>query len=222
MSGLVEFTCPNGSTAKGYLAEADNAKGGVIVIQEWWGLNPQIQSVADRFAAAGYHALAPDLYQGRVTQEPDEASHMMSGLDWVGATEQDVRGAAQYLRGIGADKTAVMGFCMGGALTVIAGVKVPECDAGICFYGIPPKEQADPAEMKVPFQAHFASQDDWCSPEAVIGLEGDMQAVSTPVEIHKYEGTEHGFFNQTREVYNADATALSWERMMGFLSTHIG
>lgn len=222
MAGLTEFSCPNGNTAKGYLSEAKSAKGGVIVLQEWWGLNAQIQGVADRFAAAGYHALAPDLYEGRVTQEPDEANHMMSGLDWVGATEQDVRGAIQHLKGLGANKVAVMGFCMGGALTLIAGVKVAECDAAICYYGIPPKEQADPAAMKVPFQGHFATQDDWCTPEAVGALKSDMATLSSPVEIFGYPGTAHGFFNETRDYHNAEATALSWERSLAFMAAHIG
>ena len=85
----------SGETA-GYLAAAPGAKAGIVVIQEWWGLNDQIKGVADRFAAAGYNALAPDLYAGRVTQDPDEANHMMSGLDWDGAYK-DVRGAVQRL-----------------------------------------------------------------------------------------------------------------------------
>ncbi len=99
MGNLIDFKRPDGSTCKGYLAEAGKGKPGIVVIQEWWGLNDQICGVADRFARNGYNALAPDLYKGRVTQKPDEANHMMSGLDFVGASDQDIAGAVKHLAG---------------------------------------------------------------------------------------------------------------------------
>jgi len=220
MGEMVSFTRPDGGQTQGYQATAENPKGSVVVIQEWWGLNDQIKGVADRFAAAGFTALAPDLYEGRVTQDPDEANHMMTGLDWGGAAHQDVRGAVQHLKAAGGN-AAVMGFCMGGALTIIAGVHIPECDAAVCYYGIPPKEVADPADMKVPFQAHFASQDDWCTPEAVAQLKADMAGISTPVEIHDYEG-DHGFFNEARpDVHKQAESDLSWQRMIDFLGREL-
>lgn len=215
MGEMIDYPCPDGSSAKGYLAKAAAPTGSIVLIQEWWGLNDQIKGVADRFAAAGFNTLAPDLFEGRVTKDADEANHMMSGLDFPGAAHQDIRGALQFLKSDGG-KSAVLGFCMGGALTIIAGVKVPECDSAVCYYGIPPKEMADPADMQVPFMAHFATQDDWCTPEAVAALKRDMANVSTPVEIYDYEG-EHGFFNDTREVYNSAAAELSWERSIAFL-----
>lgn len=220
MGEMITFTCPDGHQASGYQATAANPKGAVVVIQEWWGLNDQIKGVADRFAAAGFTALAPDLYEGRVTQDPDEANHMMTGLDWGGAAHQDIRGAVQHLKS-GGGKAAVMGFCMGGALTIIAGVHIPECDAAVCYYGIPPKEVADPAQMKVPFQAHFASQDDWCTPAAVEQLKTDMAGVATPVEIYGYEG-EHGFFNEARpDVHKKEESELSWQRTVEFLGREL-
>lgn len=221
MGRMVNFDCPGGKTAAGYLAEAKDARGAVVVIQEWWGLNDQIKGVADRFAVAGFTALAPDLYEGRVTADPDEANHWMGGLDWVGATEIDVRGALQYLKR-SHDKAAVMGFCMGGALTVIAGVKVPECDAGVCYYGIPPKDQADPSQMRVPIQGHFGTKDDWCSPAAAEALSTDLAASGVAHEIHSYEGCDHAFFNQERpEVYDAAAADLSWQRTLDFLGRNL-
>jgi len=220
MGESVEFRTPQGSTVSGYLAKADGSRKHVIVLQEWWGLNPQIRGVCDRFAAAGFNALAPDLYQGRVTQDPDEANHMMSGLDWVGATEQDVRGAAQYLKANGG-KAAVMGFCMGGALTIIASVKIPELDAAVCFYGIPPAEAADPKQIKIPLQAHFANQDDWCTPAAVNALEATLKTAGVKHELFRYDA-QHGFFNEQRAaVYHANASKLAWERMLGFLNAHL-
>ena len=183
MGGMIEFARPDGGRTKGYLAEAGRGRPGIIVIQEWWGLNDQICGVADRFARAGYNALAPDLYKGRVTSTADEANHLMTGLDFADATNQDLRGAATHLRQGGSGKVAVMGFCMGGALTVAALVHLPDLAAGVCFYGIPPKDFADPARIRAPFQGHFANQDDWCTPAAVNELEAAMKAAGQSPEI---------------------------------------
>ena len=220
MGETVQYTTPNGGNVSGYLATAAGSTKHVVVIQEWWGLNSQIRGVCDHFAAAGFNALAPDLYQGRVTTEPDEANHLMNGLDWVGATEQDVRGTAQYLKTRGG-RVAVMGFCMGGALTIIAGVKIPELDAGVCFYGIPPTEAADPRHMKIPLQGHFANQDDWCTPQAVNALEATLKDARANYELFRYDA-QHGFFNEQRpEVYNAEASQQAWTRLLGFLNKHL-
>ena len=217
---MVSYSTPGGQEVSGYLATAEGSTKHVVVIQEWWGLNDQIKGVADRFAAAGYNALAPDLYQGRVTEDPDEANHLMTGLDWVGATEQDLRGAVDYLKRSGGT-CAVMGFCMGGALTLLGAVKIPGVDAGVCFYGIPPAEQADPAAIKIPLQCHFASQDDWCTPEAVDGLASTLEGAGADFELFRYDA-QHGFFNErSPEVHDAAAAAQSWERMMAFLGAKL-
>jgi carboxymethylenebutenolidase len=218
--GNVEFVCPAGHTAKGYLAAANEGDRAVVVLQEWWGLNAQICSVADRFAAAGYTALAPDLYQGRVTGDADEAGHLMEGLDWAGATAQEARGALQYLKAQGAGSAAVAGFCMGGALTVVAGVQLHECDAAVCFYGIPPAELADPRAMRIPFQGHFAEMDDWCTPAAVDELEKLLAESRAPSEVHRYSSA-HAFFNQEQSVYDAQAAELAWHRTLAFLDRHL-
>src|SRR5579875_3496292 len=111
MGTMIEFARPDGGRTRGYLATAGRGRPGIVVIQEWWGLNDQICGVADRFARAGYNALAPDLYKGRLTSEPDEANHLMSALDFADATHQDVRGAARHLQGE-SSRVAVMGLCM--------------------------------------------------------------------------------------------------------------
>src|ERR1700751_2559003 len=167
MGTTIEFARPDGGQTKGYLATAGQGRPGIVVIQEWWGLNDQICGVADRFARAGYNALAPDLYKARVTSAPDEANHLMTGLDFADATHQDLRGAAQqdwpgasqHLQAQ-SGRVAVMGDCMGGALTIAAAVHVPEFAAGVCFYGIPPKAFADPPKIRMPLQGHFANKDD--------------------------------------------------------------
>jgi carboxymethylenebutenolidase len=219
MGQTVEFNRPDGGTTQGHLAEAGDGKPGIVVIQEWWGLNDQIRGVADRFAAAGYNALAPDLYQGRVTQDPDEAGHMMEGLDFPGATHQDLRGAVQLLKE-SSPKVAVMGFCMGGALTVAGAVHIAEADAGVCYYGIPPKDFADPGKIGIPFQGHFANQDDWCTPAAVNELEDAMRAAGVAYDVYRYDA-KHGFFNETSPAHDAACAAQSWERMIPFLEAHL-
>jgi carboxymethylenebutenolidase len=219
MGMMIEFTRPDGGRTKGFLAMAGQGRPGVVVIQEWWGLNDQICGVADRFARAGYNALAPDLYKGRLTAEPDEANHLMNGLDFADATNQDLRGAAQHLKGQ-SGKLAVMGFCMGGALTIAAAVHVREFAAGVCFYGIPPKEFADPAKMRVPMQGHFANRDDWCTPAAVDELETALKAAGVPHEIYRYDAA-HAFANERSAAYDVVCANQAWERMTAFLKAEI-
>jgi len=221
MGSMIEFDCPDGSKCPGYLAQP-TAPGtpGVVVIQEWWGLNDQIKKTADRFAAAGFRALVPDLYRGEVTTDADEANHKMSHLDWGRAAGQDIRGALEHLRG-GGGRVAVMGFCMGGALTLIAAAS-NEPDAAVCFYGIPPADAADLGSIRVPLQAHFASEDDWCTPEAVDALQAQLDAGGVPYELHRYPGLQHAFFNEQRpEVHDPDAAELAWDRTITFLRTRL-
>ena len=215
MRTMIEFVRPDGGRTKGYLAMAGQGRPGIVVIQEWWGLNDQICGVADRFARAGYNALAPDLYKGRLTTEPDEANHLMTGLDFADATHQDLRGAAQHVQAQ-SGRVAVMGYCMGGALTIAAAVHVPEFAAGVCFYGIPPKAFADPAEIGMPLQGHFANQDDWCTPAAVDDLERTLKTAGVRHEIYRYDAA-HAFANERSDAYDVACSNQAWERMAAFL-----
>ena len=219
MGIMTDFARPDGVAANGYLAVAGHGRPGIIVIQEWWGLNDQICGVADRFARAGYNALAPDLYKGRLTTTPDEANHLMSGLNFPDATQQDLRGAAQHL-GQTSRKVGVMGFCMGGALTIAAAVHILETAAAVCFYGIPPKDFADPAQIRVPFQGHFANQDDWCTPAAVDDLEAALKRAGATCEIYRYDAA-HAFFNERSAAYNLTCSNQAWDRMAGFLEARL-
>lgn len=220
MGQMIEFQRPDGGSTRGYLAEAGPGTPGVILIQEWWGLNDHIRALVDRMAAAGITTLAPDLYRGRLASTADEASHMMTGLDFADATHQDLRGATQYLAQRGS-KVGVMGFCMGGALTVASAVHVPGLSAAVCFYGIPPAGFAEPARIRIPFQGHFASLDDWCTPALVDKLEAAMAQAGQHPDIHRYQA-HHAFVNQTRpEVYDAACAQQAWDRTVGFLHTHL-
>ena len=219
MGTMIEFARRDGGKTKGYLATAGNGRPGIVVIQERWGLNDQICGVADRFARAGYNALAPDLYKGRVTATPDEANHLMSGLDFPDATHQDLRGAWQHLQAT-SGKIAVLGFCMGGALTIAALVHIPELAAGVCFYGIPPEEFADPAKIRAPLQGHFANQDDWCTPAAVNALESAMKGAGAAPKIYRYDAA-HAFFNERSAAYDLASANQAWERTSAFLEKRL-
>lgn len=218
MGERVEFKRPDGETCAGYLARPSGAGGpGIVVVQEWWGLNPQIQGMADRFAAAGFAALVPDLFRGRVAGDAEEASHLMNHLDFLGAAQQDLRGAVQHLKALGHGKVAVTGFCMGGALTLLSAALVPEVDAGVCFYGIPPAAAADLGQIKVPLQAHFADQDYWCTAAAIDDLKTRLAADGVKYELFMYRA-EHAFMNEARpEVFDRSAADLAWSRTLEFL-----
>ena len=220
MGHMIDFTRPDGGTTHGYLADAGVGAPGVVLIQEWWGLNDHIKALADRMAGAGLTTLAPDLFRGRLTADANEASHMMADLDFADATHQDLRGAVDFLAQR-CPTVGVTGFCMGGALTVAAAVHLKGLSAAVCFYGIPPAEFADPAQIRIPFQGHFATQDDWCTPAVVAQLASAMQAAGQTPDIHHYEA-DHAFVNQTRpEVYNEACANLAWSRAVTFLQQYL-
>ena len=221
MGSIVQFERPDGKHCSGYYAEPakDSKAAGVVVIQEWWGLNDQIKGVANRLADTGYRALVPDLYRGKVAVEAKEAEHLMHGLNFGDAAGQDIRGAAQYLKQ-SSSRVAVMGYCMGGALTIAAAVHVPEFAAGVCFYGIPPKAFADPAKVRIPLQGHFANKDDWCTPDAVDDLERTLKSAGVRHEIYRYDAA-HAFANERSAAYDVACANQAWERMAAFLGAQI-
>ena len=224
MGKMIEFARTTGAKASGWLAEASDPKApGVVVVQEWWGLQGQIKGVCDRLAAEGFHALAPDLYGGKVVPYHDAAaaSAAMQALDFVKSTDEAVRGAAQHLASRGA-KVGLTGFCMGGAVAVIGAVRIPELSAAITFYGLPPPAAAKPKEVRVPIQGHFASEDTWITPELVDRFEAELRAAGKTFDLHRYKG-HHAFMNSDRkEVYDAAAAKLAWERSIQFFRRHLG
>ena len=220
MGQMITLTRPDGGSLDAYVSDIDKSRPGVIVIQEWWGLNDHIKSVVERFAFEGFNALAPDLYHGRITRDADEASHLMNGLDFPGAVHEDIAAAQAWLKALN-PSVAVMGFCMGGALTIGAAARLDGFKAAVCFYGVPPKAFADPKDITIPFQGHFGTQDDWVTPTVVAGMQADMTAAGHVPDIYSYDA-DHAFFNKTRpEVYNAEASELAWTRMMAFLRRNL-
>ena len=229
MGKMIELQRPDGQVLKGYLAEPAGAGAapGLVVIQEWWGLNDQIRGVADRYAAAGYCALVPDLYRGKSTVEAAEAEHLMTNLNFGAAAGQDIRGAVRHLKARGA-KVGVTGYCMGGALTVLSMVHVPEADAGVAWYGFPPLEYVDASAIKAPLMGHFATRDGFFAIAGVDALEDKLRSAGVAFEFHRYDAM-HAFANETQVgpnrlpvcEYQPDAAALAWTRTLGFLDRHL-
>ena len=223
MGSSITFKRPDGKDAKGYLANAATGNApGVVVIQEWWGLSENIKALTDRFALAGFDALAPDLYDGVLVpyHDTDKANAQMNSLDFMDATTQTVRGAAQYLARNGA-KVGLTGFCLGGAVTIIGAAKVTELTAGVAFYGIPPEQAVKPADIRIPLQGHFASRDDWCTPAVVDGFETGAKAAGKSVEFFRYEA-DHAFVNEQRAaVHDREAAELAWGRAVAFFKKHL-
>jgi len=230
MGNMVSFQRPDGGTVSGYLAEPAQASHApaVVVIQEWWGLNAQIRGVADRLALAGYQALVPDLYRGKLTVEEEEAHHLMTGLNFGDAAGQDVRGAVQYLKAR-APKVGVTGFCMGGALTLLTMTQAPEADAAAVWYGCPPLEYIDASKIQAPLLGHWATQDEFFKIDIVDGLEEKLRAAGTRFEFHRYLA-HHGFANETAvgpgriaaTQFDAVWAQQAWDRTLRFFGRTLG
>ncbi|MEO6278416.1 MAG: dienelactone hydrolase family protein [Roseateles sp.] len=231
MPQTIQFQRPDGVAVSGYLAEAAQPLGAVVVIQEWWGLNDQIRGVAERFASAGFTALVPDLYRGKSTVEAEEAHHLMTDLNFGDAAAQDVRGAVNYLKslGLGSGKVGVTGYCMGGALTVLASTLVPEADAAVIWYGMPPLEYVDASKVNIPLQAHWATQDEFFAIAGVDALEAKFADVGVNYEGHRYLA-HHAFANEeaqgpgriAKTQYDAAWAQQAWDRAMRFFGKTLG
>jgi carboxymethylenebutenolidase len=221
---MVEFSS-NGGTANGYLSLPASGNGaGVIVIQEWWGLVPHIKGVADRFAAEGFVALAPDLYHGKSATSPDEAGKLMMTMR-IDEAEKDLKGAAQFLLDHDATtgtRVGTVGFCMGGALSLYAATKNSQVGACVIFYGGHPNVRPDLPNLQAPVLGLYAERDGFVTPDSVRELERQLKELGKSAEIHIYPGADHGFFNDGRaEVYNEAVAKDAWARVMGFFREHL-
>ncbi|MCK9518484.1 MAG: dienelactone hydrolase family protein [Dehalococcoidia bacterium] len=216
MGEIVTFAS-NGGQASGYLAKpASGAGKGVIVIQEWWGLNSNIKDIADRFANEGFVALAPDLYHGKVTDEPNEAGKEMMAMS-IEQTEKDLRGAIHYLKEQTGGPVGTVGFCMGGALSLFAATKNGK-DVGACvdFYGGHPAVKYDWDGLTAPVLAFWAEHDDFVNPN-IPTYEQELTKRNKPHEFITYPGTQHAFFNDERpDAYNDAAAKQAWDKTLAF------
>ncbi len=218
MGERISFTT-NGQTTPAYLARPKAPGPGVIVIQEWWGLVPHIEHIADRFAAEGFVALAPDLYHGEKATSPDQAGKLMMSLR-IDEAARDLAAAADYLIAlpeVTSAKVGTVGFCMGGALSLFAASRNPQVGACVVFYGGHPNVKPNLASLEAPVLGLYAGLDTFVTPEVVGELDRQLTTLGKRHEFHTYPQSQHAFFNDQRpEVYDAAAAKDAWTRTVGF------
>ena len=227
MGELVTFPA-NGGSASGYLAVPSAGRGpGIVVIQEWWGLNDQVKGVADLLAKDGFTALAPDFYGGKAAAigEPDEAQKLMMALQRDDAAKV-ARGAATYLRAqkvVTSKKVGVIGFCMGGGLAMLAAVVAPDdIGAVVNCYGVGPNFPKDVSGVRAPVLGIFGGKDH-IEPGVIAALGRDLEAAGTTFESHIYPEADHAFLNEQRKDVYRDADARdAWGKIIPFLRSHLG
>jgi carboxymethylenebutenolidase len=216
----------NGGTASGYLAVPGGGSGpAVIVLQEWWGLEPHIRDVCDRFAAEGFLALAPDLYRGKTTEQPDEAQQLMMAMS-MDQAEKDMRGAVDHLAshdGFEGSGVGSVGFCLGGGLSVWAAAANPKVAATVTYYYVMPHGKPDFSKIQGPVLGHFGEEDEFISVENAKALEQEMRGAGVDVAFKFYPGAGHAFFNDTNRLgtYDREAAELSWRRTLDFFRQHL-
>jgi carboxymethylenebutenolidase len=218
----------NGGTAHGYLALPESGSGpGLVVIQEWWGLTEHIKDVTDRFAAEGFVALAPDLYGGPTTHDSAEAGQLMQDLP-VTRAAADLAGAVDLLLShdaVTSSTVGAVGFCMGGGFVlVLAAQQGDRIGAAVPFYGVGGYDQVDLSGITAPVLGHFGTEDGFAPPAQVDALEAELQAKAKgSVEIVRYPGAGHAFFNDEDHMgtYDADLAAQAWARTLEFLRTNV-
>ena len=222
---MVEFQA-GGKTAAGYLADAggEGPRPGLIVIHEWWGLNDHIKDIANRFAAQGYVALAPDLYDGTVTKDAAKAGELMQGLD-QGKALETLGGAVNFLRGhanVSPEKIGVTGFCMGGTFALLLACHNTNVKASAPFYGdVPPDDVIK--KLSAPVLFIGAENDPWITMDKMERLRAGLQEFGKEGEVKIYNGVGHAFFNNTRpEAYDPAAAKDAWNKVGEFLAAKLG
>jgi carboxymethylenebutenolidase len=215
----------NAHTCQGYFAAPKSGKGpAVVVIQEWWGLVPHIESIVDRFASEGFPALAPDLYHGVTTKSPSDADKLKMELDAERA-EREIAGAGEWLLkqpSCNSKKYGVVGFCMGGALAQYTGTKEANAGAVVSFYGGFKEVKRDWKNLQAPILLIYGEKDRGVPPEQGRQLEQELKKLGKNVQLVIYPGADHAFFNDARkEVYKPDAAADAWKRTVEFFRKHL-
>ena len=223
-SESLEFPA-NGGATTGHLARPaePGAYPAVIVIQEWWGLNDNIRDIANRIAAEGYVALAPDLYHGNVTAEPDEAQKLMMALQQDKAVV-DMNGAVAALQArddVDGSKVGVTGFCLGGGLALLLAMKNPAVTAAAPFYGVPMGDLAEASNIQGGVLGLYAGQDGFVTSDYVDEVHAALRSAGVSHEIHTYPDAGHAFFNDTSEAFKADDAADAWERLKAFFAAQL-
>jgi carboxymethylenebutenolidase len=211
--------------AEGYFIEPSGGEAlpGLIVIHEWWGLNDHIKDVSVRFADEGYAVLAPDLYDGKVAKDPDEAGKLMQGLD-QGRALETLNGAVDYLKsreGVNPEAIGVTGFCMGGTFALLLPCYNRSIKAAAPFYGDVPSEEVL-RNLSAPVLFIGAENDPWITQGKMKQLKDALAKLNKEGEVKVYSGVGHAFFNDTRsEAYSEEAARDAWARVNQFFSDNL-
>jgi carboxymethylenebutenolidase len=218
------FRAKNGKGVSGEIFEPSGSgkAPGLVLIQEWWGLNDHIRDLSERLAKEDFVVLAPDLYHGKLTKDATEAAKLMTELDRDQAMS-DLAGAVSALKENPRcnGRIGMTGFCMGGAYTFAAAATIPGIAAAVPFYGIPDQAKVDLGKIGVPVQAHVSKTDQWVKPEFVAEVKKKLDAKGVPMEVHLYDA-DHAFVNDTRpEVFNAVCAKQALDRAVSFLKKHL-
>jgi carboxymethylenebutenolidase len=208
----------------GELAEPGGAgkAGALVIVQEWHGITAQIKEKVERFAKEGYLALAPDLYHGTIAKNDSEAGELMGKLDFQQAVGE-IGAAAQHLRSLPRSngKVGVLGFCLGGALTLAASRYVDGLACGVAFYGIPQVPLDEFAKVKTPLQGHFARKDDWAKPEKAEEIRAKVLSGGGSFDLYLYDAGHAFMRDGDPSHYDAAASKLAWSRTLDFLKSHL-
>jgi carboxymethylenebutenolidase len=221
----VEFEA-NGGTASGYLAVPESGRGpGVVVLQEWWGVDAYIRGYCDRFAAEGFLALAPDLYHGETTDQPDEAQQKMMALS-MDEAEKEMRGAVDYVaqhEGFEGDGVGAVGFCLGGGLAVWAGTANPRVKAVGIYYYVMPHGKPDFSKLQAPVLGHFGTEDEFVSVDDAKALEQELKDAGGDARFEFYDGAGHAFANDHNRLgtYDEGHDKAAWSKTVDFLKRHL-
>jgi len=205
-------------TAKAYLSGEGNKA--IIVLHEWWGLVPHIKDITDRFAKEGFLAIAPDLYDGKTADNPNDAGALMQHLfSDLSKAEEIIKETIDYLKSQGAKKIGITGFCCGGTLTWYFG---KYADALVPFYALYQLAPIDFSSIKAPVLAIHAEKDEFVPLSDVEKAKEECKKHGIKAEFIVYPGVNHAFLNDTRpEVYNEKAAKDAWEKAVNFFKKHL-
>jgi carboxymethylenebutenolidase len=223
----VDYAELDGETVSGYLAKPKETEGtapGIIVIQEWWGLNDNIRKMTELLAGEGYSALAVDLYEGKVAESPDKArSLMQEAMGDKDRLRNNLRQAYQYLdQEVGAENIGVIGWCFGGGWSLQTALMLPDkIDATVIYYGELTANKEKLKKLDMPILGLFGSEDTAVPPATVDKFEAALQDLEKEANIHIYEGANHAFANPSGERYDAEAAQDAWEKTVKFLAEHL-
>ena len=217
----LNLTTSQGATTAYVARPQEQAAAGVLLIQEWWGINEHIRDLAGRFAGEGYLCVAPDLYRGRIAADKEEAAALMQALpieDGLETIRQAIAAAKETYK---IEQFAIIGFCMGGTFALRAACEISELKAAAPFYGDTPEEDVL-KELEVPTLFIAGERDAWINPQKVNGLKEVANKYDLPVEVVSYDA-DHAFFNDTRpQVYDAEAAADAWRRVLNHFEKQLG